>query len=242
MEKNNWLIGILVLALVVISIAFVYFNKSGGTTNQQTITASGTSTITAVPDEASVYIRIDTLEKTTEESKNKNTQLSDSVINSVKKLNIQQNIETTSYNIYPEYDWSNNKQELKGYRTTTTLKVSTKYFDDLGAIVDTAVKAGATGIDSINFELSKDKQNEYKRDALAKATEDAKLKAEAIANGLGAKLGKLSSVTESSFNYIPYPIFRGGGDVVAAEKAVSTNIEPQNLDITASVNVVYQIK
>lgn len=154
----------------------------------------------------------------------------------------KKDIETINYNIYPEYDWSSGKQESKGYRTTNTLKVTTQYFDDLGAIVDSAVKAGATGIDSINFELSKDKQNEVKREALAKATEDAKLKAEAIANGLGAKLGKLTSVTESSYNYIPYPLFRGGGDIAAAEKAVSTNIEPQNLEITASINVVYQIK
>ncbi|MCX6711416.1 MAG: SIMPL domain-containing protein [Candidatus Woesearchaeota archaeon] len=241
MEKNNWLIGVLVLALVVISIAFVYFNKSGGTTNQQTITASGTSTITAVPDEASVYVSINTLEKTTEESKNKNTAISDAVLNAIKKLNIQKDIETTNYNIYPEYDWSSGQQELKGYRTTNTIKVSTKYFDDLGAIVDTAVKAGATGVDSINFELSKDQQNKIKREALANATEDAKLKAEAIANGLNAKLGKVISVTENSYNYIPYPLFRGGA-VADAEKAVSTSIEPQNLDITATVNVVYQIK
>ncbi len=242
MEKNNWLIGILVLALVVMSIAFVYYNKSGGTTNQQTITSSGTSTITAIPDEASVYISINTIEKTTEESKNKNTEISNFVLDAIKRLNIQKDIETINYNIYPEYDWSNNKQELKGYRTTNTIKVTTKFFDDLGIIVDTSVKAGATGIDSINFELSKDKQNEYKRDALAKATEDAKLKAEAIANGLGVKLGKLSSVTESGYNYVPYPLFRGEGGVAAAEKVLSTNIEPQSLEITASVNVVYQIK
>ena len=242
MEKNNWLIGILVVAIVVISLAFVYYNREGSTTNQQTITASGTSTITAVPDEASVYISINTIEKTTEGSKNKNTEISDAVINAIKKLNIQKDIETTNYNIYPEYDWSSGQQELKGYRTTNIIKVSTKYFDDLGAIVDTAVKAGATGIDSINFELSKDKENEIKRNALTKATEDAKLKAEAIANGLGAKLGKLQSVTENSYNYVPYPLFRGEGGVAAAEKAVSTNIEPQNLDITATVNVVYQIK
>jgi uncharacterized protein YggE len=240
MEKNNWLIGILVLALVIISISFVYFNKTGSN-NQQTITASGTSTITAIPDEASVYVRIDTLEKTTEESKNKNTEISNAVLNAVKKLKIEQDIETVNYNIYPEYDWSNNKQELKGYRTTNTLKVSTKYFDDLGAIIDSAVNAGATGIDSINFELSKDKQNEVKREAITKATEDAKLKAEALASGLSAKLGKVISVTESSYNYVPYPLFRGG-DVAMAEKAISTEIEPQKLDISANVNVVYQIK
>ena len=76
---------------------------------------------------------------------------------------------------------------------------------------------------------------------MANATEDAKLKAEAIANGLNAKLGKVISVTENSYNYIPYPLFRGGA-VADAEKAVSTSIEPQNLDITATVNVVYQIK
>ena len=121
MEKNNWLIGVLVLAVVIISIAFVYFNKSGGTTNQQTITASGISTITAVPDEASVYISINTIEKTTEESKNKNTEISDAVLNAIKKLNIQKDIETINYNIYPEYDWSSGQQELKGYRTTNTI-------------------------------------------------------------------------------------------------------------------------
>lgn len=155
----------------------------------------------------------------------------------------KEEIETSSYNIYPDYDWSSGSQKLKGYKTSNILKITTKDFSKIGRIVDVSIDNGATLIQSINFELSQDKQNEIKQEAIAKASEDARTKAEATAQGLNAKLGKVKSVTISDYNYYPYPYFMADASVGVAEarKAASVEIAPGKLEVTANVNVIFEL-
>ena len=192
-------------------------------------------------DQVTVYIGIETLKDTTEASKNNNAEISDKVLYALYKEEInKEDIETSSYNIYPDYSYEDNKQVLRGYKTVNILKIKTKDFSKVGKIVDAGINAGATNIQSINFELSQDKQNEIKIDAIAKASEDAKLKAAATAKGLGAKLGKVKSVAIDNYNYYPIPIYaaESGLDV---RKIASTEILPSKLDVTASVNAVFEL-
>src|SRR3989344_7063068 len=162
--KNNNLVTILIALVVIIGLV-LYFNSHKEKT---------------------------TLKGNAEDSKNENSIISEKVLKSLENSGINKNdIETSSYNIYPEYNWDNGKQELKGYRTSNILKVKTKDFSKIGKIVDVSVDNGATLIQSINFELSQEKQNEIKQEAISKASEDARIKANATAQGLNAKLGKV---------------------------------------------------
>jgi len=213
-------------------------------TGQNTISAQGNSQMTVMPDEAVVYAMVETHELTAEKAKDENSRISDDVLTALIKINIARaDIETQNFNIYPEYDWSNGTQTLKGYVASNQLKVKSKDFNNVGKIVDAAVDKGAL-VNSIDFDLSNDKTNEYKKEVLAKASQDARDKAEAIAAGLGKKLGKLVSVQSSDYNYMPYPIYArsdmmGGA---AEAKVAATNIQPHSLDITASVTVSYEIR
>mgnify|MGYP001594159897 CR=1 FL=1 len=225
-------------AVVLIVGLFLYFNAQKEKT---TINVSGTSVINALADEVSVYVNIETLKDTAEESKNENAVISEKVLKALNDNGITKDeIETSSYNIYPDYNYDNGKQEIKGYKTSNILKVKTKDFPKIGKVVDVSIDNGATIIQSINFELSEEKQNEIKKEAISKASEDARDKAQATAEGLNAKLGKVKQVTISDYNYYPYPYFmaESGGDV---RKAVSTEIFPSSLEVRASVNVVFEL-
>ena len=239
MKNTNTILVVIIILLVA---GFLFYNSSN--TEATTINVNGQSTIKAEADEVSVYVGIETTEKTSEESKNANAKISDNVLVVLKTAGIPEgDIETSSYYIYPEYDWSNNKQELVGYRTSNVLKITTKDFDKVGAIVDSSVDAGATTIQSINFELSQDKQNEVKTQAISKATEDAKVKAEATAQGLNAKLGKVKTVTIQDYNYYPFPIYASADDGAALDvkEVARTAIQPSSLDVSSTVNVVFEI-
>ena len=61
-----------------------------------------------------------------------------------------------NYNIYEEFDYSYGTRRSKGFKTTNMIQVTTKDFDVIGRIIDLAVDAGATGVSSINFELSEE--------------------------------------------------------------------------------------
>ena len=202
--------------------------------------------IKVMPDEAVVYLQIQTKDILADVVKDKNTEISDDVTTALLKLGIERkDIQTDSYNIYPEYNWSEGQQDIIGYTVVHRLKVVTTEFDDTGEIVDAAVDNGAL-VDSINFELSTEQQAEFKKQALEAASKDAREKAEAIAGGLNAKLGSIVSVSSSEFDYYPYPIFRAQTMEVAVAgaeaKQAATDISPKELEVTASVSVTYRLR
>jgi uncharacterized protein YggE len=236
MKKNNLIISVIaIIALVIISLMIIDLFKE-----KTTINVSGQSLIESLADESSIYIGIETLKNTAEESKNENAEISDKVLNVLLNEVKREDIETSSYNIYSEYNWDNGKQELRGYKTVNILKVKTKDFSKIGKIVDLSIDNGATNIQSINFELSQEKQNELKTEAIAKASEDARKKAEATAQGLNSKLGKIKQVTVLDYNYSPYPLYAMGSSRDLKE-TVSTEILPNKLEVRATINVVFEL-
>ncbi len=237
------LVSVIIIAGVLLSIWLVS-SMFGGSLTGQTIQALGDAEMTAMPDEAAVYLQAQTKAKTATEAKDENSRMMEAVLGNLDKIGIaKEDIETENFNIYEEYDWKDGEQTSKGFIASNSIKISTKDFEIIGKIIDAGADEGAL-INSINFELSNKQENEYKAIVLAEASKDAKMKAESIAQGLGKELGDLVSVASSDFGWTPYPIYKGMATMEDAAEArtAATNIEPQKLDITASVTVVYEIK
>lgn len=243
MARLNWtpIIVTIIIVLALGGISAFYFMNQNNTS--RTVSATGTAQMSVMPDEAIVYLLIETRNASADAARNMNSEVSSKVLGALYKIGINKSdIETQNYNIYPEYNWSSGSQEIVGYVASNNIQVSSKDFNNVGKIVDASVKAGAL-VSYINFDLSMAKQNEYKKLVLANASNDAKAKAEAIAEGLGAKLGSLVSVSSSDYNYYPYPLYRSdmAAGVSSLEKA-TTDISPQKLDVTGTVTVSYSIK
>lgn len=234
---------VIVVLIIFGVLAAIYMVKEP--VNGQTIQSQGTYEMSVQPDEAAVYINIQTKSKSSEEAKTENTEITEKVRAALFDLGLEKSdLETQNFNIYPQYDWEDGKRVDKGFTATNTIKIRTKDFDLVGKIVDAAADNGAL-INSISFELSTAKENELKAIALAEASKDAKNKAEAIVAGLGQRLGKIVSVSTSDYNYRSYPVYaiaEGGSSDMLEAKQAATNIDPKNLDIYANVNVVFKIK
>jgi len=243
MKANLTAIIITVVVIAGILAGLLVFTGRAPGKNTNTISATGNSQMTVPPDEAVVYLLIETRDASADKAKDKNAKISDDVLTALIKVGVEKkDIETENFNIYPEYNWSEGTSKIIGYIASNYMKVTTKEFSNVGKIVDASVDAGAL-VNSINFELSNEKSNEYKTQALSKASQDARTKAAAIASGLGKKLGDLVSVTSSDYNYIPYPIYTRAEMATTAEmKSVATNIQPKNLEVTATVTVSYEIR
>lgn len=243
MEKSVQITLIVVVAVLILAGIGTYLFLQGKTPSN-TITVEGQATIKANPDLVTVYFRVETNGSTAQEAKDKNAEIVNKATAALEKIGIPKDkIQTENFNIYPEYDWIDGQQKFKDYKAIHSFKVilETAQIDKVGSVIDAGVDSGAM-IDYINFELSTAKQNEYKAEALKQASQDAKTKAEAMALGLGKKLGKLVSVSDMGFDYYPWPIYRAveSGSVAEAKEAV-TNIMPSEKEINARVSVVYQI-
>lgn len=233
--------GIIVLALIGLWIA----NMNAPTSN--TVQVQGMADIKAVPDLVTVYFNVQTNGTTAQEAKDKNSEIVDKAVNSIMSLGFSRaDIITENFNVNPNTYWDGNRQVTDGYVANHNIKVemSTNQSDKIGGVIDAGVNAGAL-INYINFELTQASQNKYKAEALKQATEDARMKAEAMASGLGKSVGKLVSVSSNDFGYYPWPVYQNARmDASGAleAKMAATTIQPGQQDITASVSVVYQIK
>ncbi len=235
---NRILVAILVIGVLAVG-GYLYYNTGA------VVSAQGSSNIKVQPDEVSVYLSIETKNLTLQGAKDANDKIADEVVTELVKLGLERKeIQFSSYNTYPEYDWSNGKQKLIGYAVSQQLVVKTGDFDLVSRVVDKSVDAGAL-VNYINFELSDEKQSEYKVRALTEAGKDAKAKAEATAAGVGKSLGRLVSVQSQEFNYQPWNLYdkavadsSGGG--ITAERA-AMNIQPQDQEVTASITVQYKL-
>ncbi len=102
-------------------------------------------------------------------------------------------VQTSSYGLNPIYDWENGKT-ISGYEMTTRVTVSDIPLAGVGELLSQSVDAGINSIDSVTYLSSK--YDEAYQEALAAAVESARIKAQAMAEAGGCKIGALVKLDE----------------------------------------------
>jgi uncharacterized protein YggE len=229
--KMRYIIGM--LAVIILA----------GCMQESTVNVQGTYQRDYHPDQATVSVGVSLLNETAENAQNQANKIINNIIDGLHSLGIQdKDIQTQQLSLYEEQSYTANRgTQPVGWRATQTLNVMTANLSMVGPIVDKATQSGANQINSINFGLSQAKDNEYRQEALAGASANAKTKAMAIADSLGEKLGGIKSVTESNFNYVPYTY---NLQAALPQQAVSeaATVLPSDVTITATISVVYYLE
>jgi uncharacterized protein YggE len=241
MQTQKAWIGIAIIALVIVAIfGYQYLNLGKPSS---TLNAAGTSELIFKPDQAKVWVGISVLKPNAEDAQNEANKVIGDMIDGLRYKGIkEEDIQTENINLYEEQEWTSTGQKSKGWRAVQTLKIKTTDFSKVGSIVDIAVKSGANEINNIEFSLTPEKEAQYKKQSIADATKNAREKAEAMASGSGAKLGKVISISESSFNYYPYRYDMMNKAAGTASVAESAAVMPKDVTVTANINLVYEIK
>ena len=215
-----------------------------GRSEQQiyTITISGEGKVTAIPDIAQVSLGVQTEKTKVEDAQKENTEKMNSLIGELKALDIKaEDIQTTNYNIYPQYDWNESGSKLRGYQVSQSVNVKIRDLERVGEVLEVAGSLGANQVSGLNFTI--DEPEDLRQQAREKALENAKTKADALAKVAGVKLGRLVSFNESGGDY-PIVYTKGyaldesaglGGAVPAPE------IEAGSQDVIVNVTVTYEV-
>jgi uncharacterized protein YggE len=221
---------------------------SGDAAQKNTISVTGQYQFDSDPDEAVLYIRVKTEKPTAKTAQTENARLMNTVKAALENDGVSKSdMETTNYNLYPQQKWDRDKNEYikTGYIVQHLLKVTTDDVTEVGDLLDTAVLAGANGLDRVEFKLSDEKKEDVNSDALEAAAKNAKDKAAAIAKSLGVKLGDINRVSESNvgYDYYPRPMYAMAEmDMAGSSKSAGTDISPQSVKVSATISIVYEIK
>ena len=200
----------------------------GDVPSPDTVTTNGHGVVTVVPDQASVTAGVHTKAASASAALSQNARLMNAVVAALKAAG-GTDLQTQQVSLYPQ---TNDQNQVTAYVADNSVSATTK-ITAAGPLIDAAVAAGANTVSGPSLGVS-GRDARY-RDALGKAVEDARAKAEAIAKAGGFGVGQVSSVTEATAS-APVPVFQA-----VAAKSDATPIEPGTQDVTADVTVTFRI-
>lgn len=212
---------------------------SGGHQASRTIQVTGNGEARVAPDLASLNLAIETHAPTAQESAGRNAALARKVVDALTgKLKGKGKVWTGGYSLYPEYSQPhrNEKPVVTGYRAENSITVETGEIGILGALIDTAVSAGANRINYLNFTLRN--ETKARSEAIAAAAADAKAQAESLAKSIGVKLGPIIKATTTA-EVRPVPVMMSRAML---SQGMPTPVRPNEVKVPATVSLTYQIE
>jgi len=254
--KKRWFVAA-GLALVIMVVGLVGCSQEGSVSlgegasglklylnnQQEGIWVNGSGKVSAAPDIAILRLGIEAQESSVAYAQEQANGAMNAVMSTLKTSGIaEKDIQTQYFNIQKVTRWDEKegREVVMGYRVTNMVTAKIRAIDKVGTVIDAVAVAGGdlTRIDSIGFSI--DEPSVYYAEARNKAMADATAKAGQLAELAGVKLGKATYITENT--YYPYPIYREDySGKMAAAPAMETPISPGEMEISANVQVVYEI-
>lgn len=209
----------------------------GGGADQAGISVSGRGDVRGEPDTGYFTVGVETTRETVAEAREEAAHIANRIIESLRRNGVaSDDVRTTSFAIYPQYDYrSGDQPRIIGYTVTNMVEVKVRDLDAFGTLIDDAVEAGGDDVrvQGIRFDL--EDREALIRQARELAMHDARTKAEQLATLGGVRLGAPLSIAEQT-TASPPPFF---GERVADD--AGTPIEPGLTSIVVTVSVRYGI-
>lgn len=204
------------------------------------IVTSGTASVDAVPDIATLAIEVNIAAKDAASAKKQADQRVAQYLSFLEQNGVaKKDISSANLRTQPDYDYQNGKSVLKGYRAVRTVEVTLRQLDKLNSLLDGALKAGLNEIRSVSLGVAQ--PDAYKDKARKAAIEDAIHQAQSLAAGFHSKLGPVYSVRYHVSNYQPSPMVRMMKADAAPVSAQET-YEQATIQFDDQVDVVFQLQ
>lgn len=217
---------------------YYYIGKS----DRDTITIQGEGKVSSRPDVVKVTMGVYTEGVTVKDIQKKNADKMNAIIAAVKELGVKgEDIQTESYNISPRYDWTDGKQKLIGYSVSQNIAIKVRDMDKSGDVIAKGGELGANQIGGMSFTIDDPKALEAQARDLA--IEDAKKKADVLANKLGLDIARVVSFSENSGTYQPIEPFQMMAKQEARDMANAVpQIEAGSQDVYSNVSVTFEVR
>lgn len=167
---------------------------------ERSITVQGLGNASAKPDLVTLSLGVQSTGETAIAAISLNSEQMTGVIAAIQEAGIaDEDIQTSGINLYPVYEdrslvQPGEQRQIVGYRASNSVSITVHDIEKAGAVLDAALVAGANQVSGVQFGLSD--TDALITDALIAAVEDAKAKAQTIADALGVQLGAALVVNE----------------------------------------------
>lgn len=204
-----------------------------------TVSARGTGTAAAAPDQAEMTFGLTIQRSDAKKALEDASAIARKLADAIKKTGVPaDDVQTQNVSVYPQYSGGDKDTAPKvvGYSANISVRVKIREIEALGAVIAAATDAGATEVSGPTFTLSEDAP--AAAEAIDKAVADARRRAAAMAKAAGKSVGEVLSISEVGVSAPPVYADYGYGRAAAAE----VPIEPGQVDVSAQVVVVFELK
>ena len=213
--------------------AFVF--ASFGQVSRPYVRATGEATVSAKPDQVQLSASVTTQASTAQEAADTNANQMSNLLQQLRALlGDNGEIKSTGYSVSQQQrSQVGSNTIIISYYATNSISVILFDISIAGKVIDLAAQSGATGISGLNFGL-KD-PSPLRREALKQATQQARIKADAIASGVNMKVTNVVALEESGSVSVRSPSL---GLAVSASTPVVSGL----VDVSASVLIQAEIQ
>jgi uncharacterized protein len=207
----------------------------------RTITVSGTGTVNAEPNQASIVVSVVTQEWVAKTAADENaaamTKVRDAIIAAGIKAG---DITTTDYNISRQDTWANGRSWPGRYQVRNSLTIVIHDTSLASTVIDTAVAAGANELTSLTFSVSDSAA--LVRQARTLAVQQAQDAASLLAGASGCKIGQALSIQENNNSgaRTMNRMYKTEAAFGAADTA--TPVSEGKIEVSSTVTITYTLQ
>lgn len=199
------------------------------------ITVVGDGTVSIEPDTAQAVIGVETAAPSVKDASAENAAIMTAVMEALSAAGIEaKDMQTAGYNVYADRGYGpDGATQQVTYRVSNNVNVIIRDLATVGDMLDAAIEAGANNIYGVTFTL--DKPSAVESEARAKAVDDARAKAQELADLAGMELGQIVSISEivggtggfyaNSFRNAEAAGLGGGGPIAPGQLELSMQLQ-----------------
>lgn len=225
----------------------------GGVSPSNTVSVSGEGEVFAVPDTAEFTFTIQEESQTASEVQQQAAEKVNAAIAALTAAGIEEaDIKTVAYNLQPKYRFEpevcpqfgrcDRERIQDGFSLDQSVRVLVREMDRSGSVIASLGDLEVSSVSGVSFTI--DDADAVRAEARSLAIEDARAKAEALADDLGVNLVRIVGFYE---NDAPMPYMRAAASDMALGLGGGAEVQEAVLpagenQIVSRVNVVYEIR
>jgi uncharacterized protein YggE len=211
---------------------------SGSAAATPTVTVRGDAFIRAEPDEAMLWITLSALEEAPGPALSDVSQRSNALVAMLDEFGVgKTDRSTTGVTVYEEFDHTPKGRRSLGHRAISRVSVRLTDPDLIGRLIAQTTNDLAARIDGPRWQIAPD--NPVRLQAAREAAADGQRKAQAYAEGVGAKLGPLIRLSEPDVPFTGERMSRGLRPAMAVEPIP---IDPGEHEVAASIQATFALQ
>lgn len=253
-----------IFTIVLLMLTNYFFNHSlnffaNSQLKSHTLNVQGTGTASAAPDQSTISFTVSKTATKLQDAQNQANTFTNKIVKDLDHLGIaKKDIQTSNYSSYPNYSDNgggvgimqpetaipirpqSNSRTIVSYTVSEDVAITVHDTNKANNVIDTITRDGAENVSGPELTFSTEKQKTLENEARTRAIQDAKQKAQSMAEAAGIHLGKVISIKEGNSN--PFPIVRPlmMNAANGSAKSAPTQINPGQNTVTSTVTLTYE--